>query len=109
MKQYEITLTIGLFDKDTCKQEVTTAEAISLIQSILIDRYGVYAFTLTECSGVYRMQSTGCIVKEPSIRVEIVTDTYSATVYADMIQSLKAALNQETIMIKKSAVDVDFI
>ncbi len=89
--------TIGLFDKDTEKQETNTAEAKNIIAEILIEKFEVFAFTMIECSGVYRMQSTGRIVFEPSIRVEIATaDELTEADY--IIDELKAALNQESIM-----------
>lgn len=93
---YKNQLTIGLFDKDTEKQEVNTPEAKNLIAEILIGKFGIFAFTMIECSGVYKMASTGRIVFEPSIRVEIATDDELAA--DDIIDELKAALNQESIM-----------
>ena len=93
---YRNQFTIGLFDKDTEKQEISTHEAKNLIAEILIGKFGIFAFTMIECSGVYRMASTGRIVFEPSIRVEIATDDELAA--DDIIDELKAALNQESIM-----------
>lgn len=89
-------LTIGLFDKDTEQQEVTTPEAKEKIAEILIGKFGIFAFTMIECSGVYRMASSGRIVFEPSIRVEIASDDEIAA--DDIIEELKDALNQESIM-----------
>lgn len=88
--------TIGLFDKDTEKQEINTPEAKNLIAEILIEKFGIFAFTMIECSGVYRMASSGRIVFEPSIRVEIASDDEIAA--DDIIEELKDALNQESIM-----------
>lgn len=93
---YKNQLTIGLYDKDTEKQEISTPEAKNLIAEILIGKFGIFAFTMIECSGVYKMASTGRIVFEPSIRVEIATDDELAA--NDIIDELKAALNQESIM-----------
>lgn len=89
--------TIGLFDKDTEKQEINTPEAKNLIAEILIEKFGIFAFTMIECSGVYRMASSGRIVFEPSIRVEIATDEELTEADA-IIGNLKEALNQESIM-----------
>ena len=104
---YEYQLTIGLFDKDAEQQVIPTQTAKASISDILIDRYGIFAYTMIDCSGVYRMQSTGHIVFEPSIRIEIVTD--DEINLAPIISDLKAALNQESIMIKKSISDIAFI
>lgn len=89
-------LTIGLFDKNTEKQEIQTNEAKTIIANILIDKFNIFAFTMIECSGVYRMASSGRIVFEPSIRVEIASDDEIAA--DDVIKELKDALNQESIM-----------
>lgn len=105
---FETVLTIGLFDKDAEKQLISRDDARDLISRILIDECNIFAFTMLDCAGVYRMQSTGNIVREPSIRVEIVTDE-NLDILPAMIARLKSGLNQETIMVKTSRADVDFI
>jgi hypothetical protein len=105
---FETVLTIGLFDKDAEKQLISRDDACDLISRILIDECNIFAFTMLDCAGVYRMQSTGNIVREPSIRVEIVTDE-NLDILPAMIARLKSGLNQETIMVKTSRADVDFI
>ena len=100
-------LTIGLFDKDTEQQEVQTNEAKNLIAEILIGKFGIFAFTMIECSGVYRMASSGRIVFEPSIRVEIASDEELTEADA-IIGELKEALNQESIMHEVSSENIYF-
>ncbi len=109
MKMYEHFLTVGLFDKDSEKQETATETAKDFIAETLIEKYGVYAFTMIDCSGVYKMQSTGAIVKEPSIRIEIAAeaDLTRETVYR-IIKELKEGLNQESIMYKMVESEIDF-
>jgi len=109
MKMFEHFLTVGLFDKDSEKQEVETETAKDFIAETLIDKFGVYAFTMIDCSGVYKMQSTGAIVKEPSIRIEIAAeaDLTRETVYR-IIKELKEGLNQESIMYKMVESEIDF-
>lgn len=104
---YKNQLTIGLFDKDTEKQEVNTPEAKNLIAEILIGKFGIFAFTMIECSGVYKMASTGRIVFEPSIRVEIATDEELTEADA-IIETLKKELNQESIMHEVSNENIYF-
>lgn len=99
--------TVGLFDKDTEKQEISTDDAKEKIAEILIEKFDIFAFTMLECSGYYRMQSTGRIVAEPSIRIEIVTDE-ELTAADAIIQELKAALNQESIMHEISTAEIYF-
>lgn len=105
----EYLFTVGLFDKDTELQEIPSERAKEILEQILIDKHGIYAYTMIDCSGVYKMQSTGRIVREPSIRIEIVTDMADLLDYRAIIADIKSALNQETVMLKKSAADVSFI
>lgn len=109
MKMYEHFLTVGLFDRNTEKQEITTGAAKDYIAETLIEKFGVYAFTMIDCSGVYKMQSTGAIVREPSIRIEIAgeADLTRELVYK-IIKELKAGLNQESIMYKMTVSEIDF-
>lgn len=99
-------LTIGLYDKNTEKQEITTKNAKEMIANILIEKYQIFAFTMIECSGVYKMASTGRIVFEPSIRVEIATDDDLIT--DEIITDLKIVLNQESIMQEISLENIYF-
>lgn len=110
MKMYEYFLTVGLFDKDTERQEIGTDKVKDFIAETLINDFDVCAFTMIDAVGVYKMQSTGAIVKEPSIRIEIATDEeLSREMVYKIIQSLKKGLNQESIMYKMVESDVDFI
>ncbi len=99
--------TIGLFDKNTEKQEVNTPEAKEKIAEILIGKFGIFAFTMLDCNGYYMMQSTGRIVAEPSIRVEIATDDELTEADA-IIDELKKELNQESIMHEVSEANIYF-
>lgn len=90
-------LTIGLNDKDTELQIIQTSDAKKMIADLLINEYDVYAFTMIDCEGVYKMASSGNIIRETSIRVEIVTDEMPANIDM-MINALKVTLNQESIM-----------
>lgn len=100
-------LTIGLFDKDAEIQKISTSEAKEKIAEILIEKFDIFAFTMIECSGVYKMASTGRIVFEPSIRVEIATDDELRTIDS-IITELKRELNQESIMHEVSEENIYF-
>lgn len=106
---YKYTLTIGLFDKDTEKQETPTAAAKSIIDNILINDFELYAFTIWECNGVYKMSSTGAIVHEPSLRLEIATDENEGNKIHRIAEALKLALNQESIMLECCEANINFI
>ena len=107
MMRYENQLTIGLFDKDTERQEITTESAKIMISDILINDFEIYAYTMIDCNGVYKMSSTNRIVHEPSIRIEIVSDEEIEILR--IIEALKKALNQESIMHKAIKSDIEFI
>lgn len=93
-------LTIGLFDKETEKQEINTSKAKSMIADTLLNRFHVFAFTMMNAEGVYKMNSTGNIIREPSIRIEIVTDESGDLDMLDMVEFLKVQFNQESIMVE---------
>lgn len=61
---------------------------------------------MIECSGVYRMESTGRIVREPSIRIEIASDEEIPA--AEIIENIKKALNQETVMLEISESNISY-
>ena len=103
----ETKLTIGLVDKDTEKQEISTETGKKIIAECLINKFDIFAFTMYECNGVYKMASTGNIVYEPSIRVEIVTEKPLENIN-DIITYLKVRLNQESIMLETSEKDIIF-
>lgn len=109
MKMYENHLTVGLFDRRTKKQEISTTKAKELISNVLINHYGIYAFTMIECYGVYKMQDTGEIVKEPSIRIEIASE-HPIKEIKEIIRVLKhkRILNQESIMHKQMINEINF-
>lgn len=100
-------LTIGLNDKNTERQEIETGAAKNIIANILLNQFNIFAFTMFECSGVYKMESTGNIIFENSIRVEIATDDELTTADA-IIAELKNALNQESIMMEKETKEIYF-
>ena len=95
---YKTILTIGLNDKDQEKQIIPTDEAKRIIAEILINKK-VEAFTMFDCMGVYKMNSSGNIVQENSIRIEHVDDG-ETIIWMGIVKALKKALNQESIMIE---------
>lgn len=106
MKRTKNTLTIGTRDKDDLTKAIPLDAAHSIIADLLIGKYGIYAFTAWNCEGVYRMES-GTIIRESSIRVEIVTDGKLDAIQA-IIDDLKAALNQESIMHECTTANIEF-
>lgn len=104
---FDYQLTIGLYDRETATQKISSAAAKTMISDLLLNRFGIYAFTMIDCSGCYKMDD-GRIVQEPSIRIEIASDDDIISTVRDFIATAKDAehLNQESIMMKvtKSAI-----
>lgn len=97
---------VGLNDKYTCRQEVSTEKAEMILSEILLDEFHVYGFTMINCKGVYKME-TGEIVSENTIKIEIVSD--SAIPADRIIEEIKDRLNQESVMLEKSEKNVFFL
>lgn len=110
-EMHEYTLTIGLFDKNTEKQEISTEAAKRIVSDVLINGHDIFAFTMIDAAGVYRMQSTGAIVREPSIRLEIATEEAIDNKIRAIVNTLKDAahLNQESIMVKHTTAPITFM
>ena len=98
MQEYQ--LTVGLFDKDAEEQIISTVCAKQIIDYILIERMGLYAYTMLECEGRYKMLSTGNIVTEPSLIIIICVDNDIDIKL--VVNYIKKELNQESVMIKIS-------
>lgn len=106
---FDYQLTIGLFDQHSAAQEISTSTAKTIIADLLLNRFNIYAYTLIECDGVYKM-ADGRIVFEPSLRLEIASDECIDQKVNAFIATIKDAehLNQESIMVKRSISDINF-
>lgn len=98
-------LYIGLNDKDSKKQEITTAQAKQKIIDIVIEYFT--GFSLETIDGVYE-HDDGTVVIENTVVITICTDDDLLGI-GNMIEELKQELNQETVMIEKYASLVRFI
>jgi len=105
---YEYNLTVGLFDKDECIQLISSEKAYEIIDQVLLDSFGIFAYTAYDVKGHYRMND-GRRVAEPSIRIEIESDENIIIEIQAAIEILKDMLNQESIMLKVAKPDVSFL
>lgn len=101
---FEHIITVGLFDKDSKRQEVTTIDAYKIITNIFVSS-GLCA-TILEAQGIYQHEN-GEIVIEPSLRVECAGATKEQVLTC--IRQIKAALNQESVMYKVVKSEIDFV
>ena len=99
------TFYIGLFDKDTKAQKISTLEAADLVTRLVLG-VGYAGATISESVGIYT-HANGEIVKEPSLRVEIL-DAVDAK-DAQLAQDFKKILNQESILKESQVINFDFV
>lgn len=102
MKKY--TLYIGLFDKDSKRQEVNTIDAFKIASNIFVEHTG--GATITEATGIYT-HDNGEIVVEPSLRCEIFGATFEQIV--KVVPLLKTVFNQESIAVEEVEVKSSFM
>jgi len=89
---------IGLNDKDSHTQDITTKEALNIIEEIM-DSAGIDSYTTSIVQGHYKNEL------ETTIKLELVGIALSEY-YLNLI---KGRLNQECIMELCSEVDCNFI
>ena len=100
METRKTTLYIGLNDKDTKHQEIDTVEAVKIATNIICRK--VDGCTIYNATGIYH-HDDGEIVIENSLRIEMI-DAPSAAV-SEIVCSLKAALNQESIIVQADIIN----
>lgn len=93
MKKY--TLFIGLNDKNTFKQEISTKKAISMIVNTVISN-NLSGCTIQQSIGYYLHDDKKSMVVENSINLIIYTNKTSNI--KTLINQLKSLLNQESII-----------
>ena len=96
---------IGLNDKDSKKQEVSTRRAREEVIKILNDN-NITGLTMYEVTGVFK-HDTGEVVFEKSLKVELLEVKKEDV--KKSIQELKKALNQENILLEEEEKKIDFI
>lgn len=96
-------LCIGLFDKDTKKQEIPTEEAFNIVNKCLMEC--VEGATVYLGNGIYKHidKTTIC---EPNIII-LLYDVDKKTIN-NIINKLCKLLNQECVMIEESHCDLSF-
>ena len=100
------TLTIGLYDKDTKRQKISLDIAKRLVSDLIIDTLG-YG-TIHDGAGIYT-HTNGDVVVEPSIIVFYDGSKEDENRINDLAWRVKKVLNQESIMLEKTVVNVAFI
>ena len=100
------TLTIGLFDKDTKRQKISTDIAIRIVSDLVVNVIG-YG-TIYTGNGIYT-HVNGSIVIEPSLVFFVDGEKDLKNKVKTLAWQIKKALNQESVMLEETAVKMEFI
>ena len=100
------TLTIGLFDKDTKRQKISSDIAIRIVSDIIVNTIGFG--TVYQGNGIYT-HNNGSIVIEPSIVFFVDGEKDLKDKVKTLAWQIKKALNQESVMLEETAVKMEFI
>ena len=101
----KITLYIGLNDKNTKMQQITTLEAYRVVNNILATDS-----TITECKGVYT-HDDGTVVTENTLQVVMLDfdGTLDKGWVIGKVNRIKQALNQESVAYQEEQIISELI
>lgn len=98
MKKF--TLYLGLNDKDTKTQLISTLEAYKIVTNLLAADFG--GGTIYEATGIYR-HDDGTVVTETTLRIEILFAERAQVV--ELISTLKKVFNQESVALQSETIE----
>lgn len=94
------TIYMGLFDKDSKRQEYDTITAYKMVQQRATQLFD--GATISEAKGIYK-HDNGEVVVEPTIRIELMfTDLETVKTFCD---NLKGMFNQESVVLQVEEVN----
>ena len=98
----KVTFYIGLNDRDTKVQKISTLEAYKVIENTVCEFFG--GATILEAKGVYtHNDNTANVVREKSFAVEVIdfgqNENFDNSV-KEFCRVIKIALNQESIAVQ---------
>lgn len=96
---------IGLNDKDSKKQEISTRRAKEEVIKILNDN-NINGLTMYIVDGVFKHED-GQVVQEKSLKVELIEVEEKEVLKS--IEELKKTLNQESILLEKEKKEISFL
>ena len=100
----KVIIYLGLFDKNSKCQEISTLDAYKIASNLLIDIVGFG--TISEANGVYT-HNNGEIVDEPTLRIEV-SDADVETMKRLAI-ALKQTFNQESVGFEVVQTNFNFV
>lgn len=91
----KFTLYLGLNDKDTKVQKISTIEAYKMLTNVLMKNFE--GATIFEATGIYK-HDDGTFVIEPTLRIELLfAEEHKVRALVDM---LKLMFNQESVAVQ---------
>lgn len=96
----KFTLYLGLNDKDSKQQQISTLEAYKVVSNILANDFG--GGTIFEAQGIYKHED-GTIVVETTLRIEILFAELPAI--KNLVTTLKKVFNQESIVVQEEVIN----
>lgn len=102
MEKY--TLYLGLNDKDTKQQMISTLEAYKIVSNILASDFG--GGTIFEAQGIYK-HDNGTIVFEKTLRIEILFAEFEQI--KKLVSELKKIFNQESIAVQREIINSELM
>lgn len=94
------TIYMGLFDKDSKRQEFDTITAYKMVQQRATQLFD--GATISEAKGIYK-HDNGEVVVEPTIRIELMfADLETVKTFCD---NLKGMFNQESVVLQVEEVN----
>lgn len=95
----KFTLYLGLNDKDSKRQEVSTKDAYKLVSTMIAKDFD--GGTIYEARGVYT-HDDGAVVEEKTLRIELLFTTFEKV--KTFVGILKKAFNQESIAVQREQI-----
>lgn len=96
----KFTLYLGLNDKDTKVQKISTLEAYKIVSNILMKSFD--GATIYEATGIYK-HGDGTFVRENTLRIELLFA--EETRVRELVDTLKVVFNQESIAVQKEVIN----
>jgi len=96
---------IGLNDKDTKTQQITTLDAFKVVENVF-NTFSEFGATIRECRGIYKHDDGSRVIENT---LEAFCYDLDEKTISEIVTVLKKALNQESIMVVKIAENVSFM
>lgn len=96
----KFTLYMGLNDKDSKRQQISTLEAYKIVSNLVAKEFN--GGTIYEADGVYRHED-GTIVIEKTLKIELLFAEQKDV--KDFCETLKRIFNQESIAVQREEIN----